>query len=85
MRFDSGEVAQPCELIPWSREADAVFKIRRMDTCWDSLQGPLLSEESLRQVLAEQLSAASQQILQQQAALLEQLREQPQVRYGDRL
>ncbi|GAB4815945.1 hypothetical protein N2152v2_002991 [Parachlorella kessleri] len=41
--------------------------------------GPLLSEESLRQVLAEQLSAASQQILQQQAALLQELRGQPQL------
>ncbi|PRW33600.1 hypothetical protein C2E21_7497 [Chlorella sorokiniana] len=40
---------------------------------------PAVSEESLRQLLGEQLAAATQRILQQQEALLEELAGQPQV------
>ena len=40
---------------------------------------PAPSEESLRQLLGEQLAAATGQILEQQASLLEELAGQPQV------
>lgn len=39
-----------------------------------------MSEESLRALLGEQLAAATQRIVQQQEALLEELAGQPQVR-----
>ncbi len=40
---------------------------------------PALSEETLRQLLAEQLGGAVQQLADQQEELLEELRGQPQV------
>lgn len=46
---------------------------------------PAMSEESLRALLGEQLREATQRILEQQEALLEELAGQPQVRWGDSL